>query len=50
VIEERHARGKLAPATAVKIYADRNPGFEGVSANFGLPHEGPVNTWSLNAD
>ena len=50
VIEKWHARGELTPAAAIKIYADRNPGFEGISANFGLPHEGPANTWSLNAN
>ena len=49
VIEEWHPRGELSLPGAVKIDANRDLGLKSVSANFGLPHEGPANTKSLNA-
>jgi hypothetical protein len=42
VIEERDTGGEPALAAAIEIETNENPGFEGISTDFGLPHEGPV--------
>jgi hypothetical protein len=45
VIEKRHPGSASALTAAVEIQTHRNPGFESISANFGLPHEDPVAKW-----
>ncbi len=42
VIKKRNAAGKFALTATVKIKTNLDPGFEGVSGNFGLPHVDPV--------
>jgi hypothetical protein len=45
VIEEGNAGGELSLSGAVKIQTNRNPGFEGISGNFSLPHGGTIAKW-----
>lgn len=42
MIEKRNAGRKLSLTGTVKIQTNRNLGFERISGNFGLPHEGTI--------
>ncbi len=39
VVKERHTGGKPVLSAAIKIQANRNPGFQGVSGYLSLPHD-----------
>jgi hypothetical protein len=45
VIEEWNPGSEPALSGSVKIQTNRNPGFEGISGNFSLPHGGTIAKW-----
>jgi hypothetical protein len=42
VIEKGDTGRQTTLTASIEVQADRDPGFQGISADFGLPHESPM--------
>jgi hypothetical protein len=49
VIEEGDAGGEAAPAAAVEIQSNGDPGFERIPGNFCLPHRDTIAGWHFGS-